>query len=79
MMAVRFAGDGADGFVEGGHHLYSWNSGFWWLHREVRARLGLKGDDALAANLDRELGVGHRDGFLVLESAKAKLRPPANN
>ena len=59
-----------------GHHLYSWNSGFWWLHREVRARLGLKGDDTLAANLDHELGVGHRDGFLVLEPGSAKLRPP---
>ncbi|MDB6040940.1 MAG: hypothetical protein JWM99_4781, partial [Verrucomicrobiales bacterium] len=58
-----------------GHHLYSWNSGFWWLRREVRARLGLKGEDALAAALDRELGIGYRDGYLVLEPKKATLRP----
>lgn len=60
-----------------GHHLYSWNSGFWWLRREIRTRLGLSGDDPLAANLDRELGIEHRDGGLVLEPGKAKLRPPA--
>ena len=62
-----------------GHHLYSWNSGFWWLRREVRSRLGLKGDDTLSANLDRELGVNHRDGYLFLEPGSAKLRPPATN
>ena len=60
-----------------GHHLYSWNSGFWWLRREIRTRLGLTGDDPLAAHLDRELGVGRRDGWLVLEPGKATLRPPA--
>ncbi|MEI7939136.1 MAG: hypothetical protein WCK27_20820 [Verrucomicrobiota bacterium] len=60
-----------------GHHLYSWNSGFWWLRREIRTRLGLSGDDPLAAHLDRELGVGRRDGWLVLEPGKATLRPPA--
>ncbi|MSU61678.1 MAG: hypothetical protein EXS31_04645 [Pedosphaera sp.] len=62
-----------------GHHLYSWNSGFWWLRREVRTRLGFTGDDPLATRLDRELGVGHRDGYLVLEPEKAKLRPPGKN
>ena len=62
-----------------GHHLYSWNSGFWWLRREVRSRLGLKGDDTLSANLDRELGVNHRDGYLFLEPGSAKLRPPATH
>ena len=59
-----------------GHHLYSWNSGFWWLRREIRTRLGLTGDDPLATHLDRELGVGRRDGCLVLEPGRAKLRPP---
>ncbi len=58
-----------------GHHLYSWNSGFWWLHREVRARMGLAGPDRLAADLDRELGVGRKDGFLVMEPGGTKLRP----
>ncbi|MDB6036761.1 MAG: hypothetical protein JWM99_602 [Verrucomicrobiales bacterium] len=58
-----------------GHHLYSWNSGFWWLRREVRARLGLKGEDTLGGALDRELGIGYRDGHLVLELEKATLRP----
>jgi len=28
-----------------GHHLYSWNSGFWWLRREVRRQLGIAGPD----------------------------------
>jgi hypothetical protein len=60
-----------------GHHLYSWNSGFWWLRREIRTRLGLTGDDPLAVNLDRELGIARRDGCLVLEPENAKLRPPA--
>jgi hypothetical protein len=40
-------------------------------------RLGLTGDDPLATHLDRELGVGRRDGYLVLDPGKAKLRPPA--
>ncbi|MSU34475.1 MAG: hypothetical protein EXS36_05095 [Pedosphaera sp.] len=62
-----------------GHHLYSWNSGFWWLRREVRTRLGFTGDDPLATRLDRELGVGHRDGYLVLEPGEAKLRPIDKN
>src|ERR1700722_1223328 len=58
-----------------GHHLYSWNSGFWWLRREVRSRLNLKGPVPLAVALDRELGVRHRDGYLELDPATAKLRP----
>ncbi len=62
-----------------GHHLYSWNSGFWWLRREVRAKLGLKGEDTLSHNLDRELGVSRKEGYLVLEPEKATLRPPAPN
>jgi hypothetical protein len=59
-----------------GHHLYSWNSGFWWLRREVRRRLGLPGEDPLAARLDAELGVARRDGWLVLEPRQAILRLP---
>jgi hypothetical protein len=61
------------------HHLYSWNSGFWWLRRETRNRLGLKGTDPLEARLDQELGVVHRDGYLVLAPEAARLRPPATS
>lgn len=50
-----------------GHHLYSWNSGFWWLRREIRARLNMTGPDPLAARLDAELGVSRKDGQLVFE------------
>lgn len=58
-----------------GHHLYSWNSGFWWLRREVRARLGQTGDDPLAARLDGELGVFREGGQLRLNPVGARLRP----
>ncbi len=58
-----------------GHHLYSWNSGFWWLRREVRKRLGMEGPDLLAAALDDRLGVVHRENLLVLEPDRALLRP----
>jgi len=58
-----------------GHHLYCWNSGFWWLRRNVRLRLGLTGPDALAARLDEELGVQRKEGYLVLAPDKARLRP----
>jgi len=58
-----------------GHHLYSWNSGFWWLRREVRRQLGMTGPDPLAAQLDQRLGIVTRDGMLALEPEKATLRP----
>jgi hypothetical protein len=58
-----------------GHHLYSWNSGFWWLRREVRRRLGQTGPDALEARLDQALGVLRREGYLALDPAAATLRP----
>lgn len=60
-----------------GHHLYSWNSGFWWLRREVRSRLGLKKEDELASALDQKLGVSRRDGLLMLDPEHATLRPAA--
>jgi hypothetical protein len=50
-----------------GHHLYSWNSGYWWLRREVRKQLGLTGSDQVEVRMDKELGIIHRDGYLVLE------------
>ncbi len=58
-----------------GHHLYSWNSGFWWLRREVRKRLNLSGSDPLEAQLDSELGIARHDGFLQLHPETARLRP----
>ncbi len=58
-----------------GHHLYSCNSGFWWLRREVRERLNLLGPDPLGAQLDEELGVSRLNGFLRLQPETARLRP----
>lgn len=58
-----------------GHHLYSWNSGFWWLRREVRKRLNLSGPDPLEGQLDAELGISRPNGFLQLHPEMARLRP----
>jgi hypothetical protein len=58
-----------------GHHLYSWNSGYWWLRREVRKRLDLSGPDPLDAQLDEELGVSRQNGYLQLLPDTARLRP----
>lgn len=57
------------------HHLYSWNSGFWWLRRAVRKRLNLSGPDPLEARLDEELGISRPSGFLQLQPETARLRP----
>ena len=58
-----------------GHHLYSWNSGYWWLRREVRKFLGQTGIDPVDERMDRELGIVHQGGFLNLDPASATLRP----
>jgi hypothetical protein len=58
-----------------GHHLYSWNSGYWWLRARVRERMGMTGPDPLAAALDEKLGVVRKDGMLHLEPEMATLRP----
>ncbi len=58
-----------------GHHLYSWNSGYLWLRREVRRRLGFKGPDLVEEELDKELGIVHRNGYLELDPSSATLRP----
>jgi len=50
-----------------GHHLYSWNSGYWWLRREIRRRLGMGGADPLDARVDALLNVTRRNGYLSLE------------
>ena len=57
-----------------GHHLYSWNSGFWWLRREVRKQLGQTGDDPLPARLDEKVGVNRQNGYLTLNPASASLQ-----
>lgn len=58
-----------------GNHLYSWNSGYWWLRREVRKRLGLTGPDPVEVRMDRELGVVRKNGYLMLDPSFATLRP----
>ncbi|HOW72191.1 MAG TPA: hypothetical protein PKY77_16450 [Phycisphaerae bacterium] len=58
-----------------GHHLYCWNSGFWWLRQEVLKRLAIQPATSLESRLDNELGVVRRGGFLYLEPTSARLRP----
>ena len=58
-----------------GHHLYSWNSGYWWLRRELRSRLGINGPDPVEEMLDKKLGIIKQDGYLILDPSKATLRP----
>jgi len=58
-----------------GHILYSWNSGYWWLRREFRKRLGQTGPDAVEAAIDRKLGVLRDKWGLRLEPNQATLRP----
>lgn len=50
-----------------GHILYSWNSGFWWLRKEIRRRLGQTGTDPVGAAIDRKLGVVREKDALRLE------------
>jgi hypothetical protein len=54
-----------------GHILYSWNSGYWWLRKEIRRRLGQTGPDPVDAAIDAKLGVVRENGVLRLEPAKA--------
>ncbi|HAB15197.1 MAG TPA: hypothetical protein PLX89_17305 [Verrucomicrobiota bacterium] len=51
-----------------GHILYSWNSGFWWLRREIRQRLGQSGEDPVGRAVDARLGVTRENGLLRLAS-----------
>lgn len=50
-----------------GHILYSWNSGYWWLRKEIRRRLGQTGPDPVGAAVDAPLGVVRENGVLRLE------------
>ena len=59
-----------------GHVLYSWNSGYWWLRREFRRRLGQTGPDPVAVELDHQLGVVRDRHGLRLDPDAATLRPP---
>jgi hypothetical protein len=58
-----------------GNILYSWNSGFWWLRKEIRRRLGQTGPDPVDAAVDAKLGVVRDGGILRLEPAAAKAAP----
>jgi hypothetical protein len=49
-----------------GHILYSWNSGYWWLRKEIRRRLGQTGPDPVDAAIDAKLGVVRGNGALRL-------------
>ncbi len=53
-----------------GHVLYSWNSGYWWLRKEIRRRLGLTGEDPVERAVDAQLGVVREAGVLRLQSEK---------
>jgi hypothetical protein len=55
-----------------GNILYSWNSGYWWLRKEIRRRLSQTGPDPVDAAVDAKLGVVRDGGFLRLEPASAK-------
>ena len=53
-----------------GHILYSWNSGYWWLRKEIRRRLGPTGPDPVGVAIDARLGVVRENGVLRLESGR---------
>lgn len=50
-----------------GHILYSWNSGYWWLRKEIRKRMGESGPDPVDTAIDQRFGVVRDSGFLKLE------------
>ncbi|MEO6435692.1 MAG: hypothetical protein ABIP55_08005, partial [Tepidisphaeraceae bacterium] len=51
-----------------GHINYSWNSGYWWLRKQFRHRLGQTGPDPVAAAIDKKLGVARDAGVLRLQT-----------
>ena len=40
-----------------GHILYSWNSGYWWIRRQIRKHQGLTGPDPVEQAIDAQLHV----------------------
>jgi hypothetical protein len=59
-----------------GHVLYSWNSGYWWLRREIRKRLGQTGPDPVDTAIDRRLGVVREHGALRLDPGRVSVAKP---
>ena len=57
-----------------GNILYSWNSGFWWLRKEIRRRLGHTGPDPVGLAIDAKLGVVRENGMLRLSFEKQSTR-----
>ena len=53
-----------------GHILYSWNSGYWWLRKEIRQRLGQSGDDPVEQAIDRRVNVARDEEMLRLVPAR---------
>jgi hypothetical protein len=58
-----------------GHINYSWNSGYWWLRKRFRQRLGQTEADPVAAEIDKKLGVVRDTEGLRLDPQRATLRP----
>ena len=54
-----------------GQILYSWNSGYWWLRKEIRRRLGQTGPDPVETAIDTRLDVVRDRGALRLDPARA--------
>lgn len=57
-----------------GHVLYSWNSGYWWLRKEIRRRLGQTWSDPVEAAIDVRLGVVRENGVLRLVGTGRSVR-----
>jgi hypothetical protein len=57
-----------------GHVLYSWNSGYWWLRKEIRRRLGQAGPDPVGAAINARLGVVREKDVLRLEPTRATAK-----
>lgn len=53
-----------------GHILYADYSGYWWLRKEIRRRLGQTSPDPVGAAIDARLGVVRENGVLRLEPDK---------
>ena len=60
-----------------GHILYSWNSGYWWLRKEIRRRLGQTGLDPVETAIDARLGVVREKGVLRLDPNRAWRSKPS--
>jgi Tol biopolymer transport system component len=59
-----------------GHILYAWNSGFWWLRKELRRRLGQVGADPVGAAIDARLSVVRENRTLRLDPDRAAGADP---